>query len=77
MWVMFFFFVEKPGSLFDKLITCFGRGSLGVYLIYHWCYPGDLNFLTFLSPIVGHQQPLKGSLNHPKKVTKNCQDDKV
>ena len=21
----------------------------------------------------GHQQPLKGSLNHPKKVTKNCQ----
>ena len=25
-------------------------------------------------PLVGgHQQPLKGSLNHPKKVTKNCQ----
>ena len=27
-----------------------------------------------LYPLVGgHQQPLKGSLNHPKKVTKNCQ----
>ena len=26
--------------------------------------------VTFLSPNVGgHQQPLKGSLNHPKKVT--------
>ena len=26
--------------------------------------------VTFLSPIVGgHQQPLKGSFNHPKKVT--------
>ena len=30
--------------------------------------------VTFSSPIVGgHQQHLKGSLNHPKKVTKNCQ----
>ena len=28
--------------------------------------------VTFLSPIVGgHQQPLKGSLNHPKEVTKS------
>ena len=27
--------------------------------------------VTVLSPIVGgHQQPLKGSLNHPKKVTR-------
>ena len=34
--------------------------------------------VTFLSPIVGgHQQPLTGSLNHPKKVTKNCQEIRV
>ena len=31
--------------------------------------------VTFWSSIVeGHKQPLKGSLNHPEKVTKNCQD---
>ena len=28
-----------------------------------------------LYPVVGgHDSPLKGSLNHPKKVTKNCQE---
>ena len=33
-----------------------------------------IQFVTFSSPIVGgHDSPLKGSLNHPKKVTKNCQ----
>ena len=29
--------------------------------------------MTFLSPNVGGHLPLKGSLNHPKKVTKHCQ----
>ena len=32
--------------------------------------------VTWLYKLVGgHQQPLKGSLKHPKKVTKNCQGD--
>ena len=36
--------------------------------------PEVIQFVTFSSPIVGgHLNPLKGSLNHPKKVTKNCQ----
>ena len=29
--------------------------------------------VTFLSPIWRSLNPFKGSLNHPKKVTKNCQ----
>ena len=33
--------------------------------------------VTFWFPIVGgRQQPLKGTLNHRKKVTKNCQEPK-
>ena len=37
-------------------------------------HPGWFKPWPFLSPIVGgHKQPLKGSPNHPKKVTKNCQ----
>ena len=31
------------------------------------------NTWPFSTLVGGHQQPLKGSLNHPKKVTKNCQ----
>ena len=29
--------------------------------------------VTFLSPNVGGHLPLKGSMNHPKKVKKKCQ----
>ena len=33
-----------------------------------------IQFVTFFYPLVGsHQQPLKESLNHHKKVTKNLQ----
>ena len=40
------------------------------YCCTRWFKPWPKN------PLVGgHQQPLKGSLNHPKKVTKNCQLD--
>ncbi len=34
--------------------------------------PADSKW-PFYPLVGGHQQPLKGSLNHPKKVTKNCQ----
>ena len=34
--------------------------------------PGDSRW-PFHPLVGGHQQPLKGSLNHPKKVTKTCQ----
>ena len=36
---------------------------------------GDsINPRPFYPPVVGgHPQPLKGSLNYPKRVTKNCQ----
>ena len=36
--------------------------------------PGDSKPVPFLIPLFGgHQQTLKGSLNHPKMGTKNCQ----
>ena len=34
--------------------------------------PGDSIRDHFIPLVGGHQQPLKGSLNHPKQVTKNC-----
>ena len=36
-----------------------------------WCLPGDSS--RDLCIPYSHQQPLKGSLNRPKKGTKNCQ----
>ena len=44
---------------------------------YRWFMPGDSSRDLFMN-VGGHQQPLKWSLNHPKKkVTKELIDDRA